>query len=187
MDDYNSFEILKGEKDTINYVNKTLQMSEYYSAEQYNLWIMLVVVFKEHLNQVKIDNGNIVFSKEDNVQTTDSRFTFNIDKETVKQFIISSCFDHILLPCEGKYSELAIDANNTAKVCPQFMPFDLDSNCNNLMVSPFTVIGKGKNTVVSDAFIDFVYKNLLGKQKIKKEKIRELYRDFIQEYGQDAS
>jgi UDP-N-acetylenolpyruvoylglucosamine reductase len=55
------------------------------------------------------------------------------------------------------------------------------------MVSPFTVIGKGKNTVVSDAFIDFVYKNLLGKQKIKKEKIRELYRDFIQEYGQDAS
>ena len=187
LDDYNSFEILKGEKDTINYVNKTLQMSEYYSAERYNLWIMLVVVFKEHLNQVKIDNGNIVFSKDDNVQTTDSRFTFNIDKETVKQFIISSCFDHILLPCEGKYSELAIDANNTAKVCPQFMPFDLDSNCNNLMVSPFTVIGKGKNTVVSDAFIDFVYKNLLGKQKIKKEKIRELYRDFIQEYGQDAS
>lgn len=41
--------------------------------------------------------------------------------------------------------------------------------------------------ILNDAFIDFVQQNLMDTQKIKREKIIELYRKFIQEYGQDAS
>lgn len=186
LDDYKSFEILLGKTDILRFENGILQMSEYYLAEQYNLWIMLVVVFKERMKKVGWFDDKIIFSEKDNSLADNYRFTIEVKewKHDIEQYIKDSKYNHVLLPCKGKYTELAIDASKTAKVCPQFLPFDLDSNCENLMISPFMGDGKGKNIVVSDAFIDFVQQNLLQIQKIKKEKIRSLYQEFIEDYGQ---
>lgn len=187
LNDYQCFELLLDESSSnyIHYEGNILQMSTNYTSEQYNLWIMLVVVFKEHLKKVKWSKDKISFTNKDINIPKDYRFTVEIDN--IKEVLDDSKDSHILLPCKGNYEKLAIDASKTAKVCPQFMPFDLDSKCKNLMISPFTYDEKGKGIVLNNAFIDFVQQNLLDKQKIKKEKIIELYRDFIQEYGQDAS
>lgn len=186
LDDYQCFELLLVENRTnyIHYEDSILQMSVKYSSDFYNLWIMLVVVFKEQMKKVEWTPNKISFTDKDNNIPKDYRFTIEIDN--IKD-VLDSKDSYILLPCKEKYKELAIEASKTAKVCPQFMPFDLDSKCKNLMISPFTGDKKGKNIDVSDAFVDFVLQNLLDKQKIKKEKIRELYRGFIQEYGQDVS
>ena len=53
------------------------------------------------------------------------------------------------------------------------------------MVSPFTDKKKGKNLIVSEAFVDFVSQNLLPNKKIlTKEEIKSLYQKFIEDYGQ---
>ena len=186
LNSYQCFELSFDESRTnyIHYEDSILQMSVKYSSDFYNLWIMLVVVFKEQMKKVEWTPNKISFTDKDNNIPKDYRFTIEIDN--IKD-VLDSKDSYILLPCKEKYKELAIDASKTAKVCPQFMPFDLDSKCKNLMISPFTGDKKGKNIDVSDAFVDFVLQNLLDKQKIKKEKIRELYRGFIQEYGQDVS
>lgn len=53
------------------------------------------------------------------------------------------------------------------------------------MVSPFTDKKKGKDLVVSEAFVDFVFQNLLLREehKITKNEIKRLYQDFIKDYG----
>ena len=186
LDNYKSFEILLGETNLIRYENGSLQMSENYFAEQYNLWIMLVVVFKERMKKVVWLDDKIIFSEKNNSLAENYRFTIEVNewKHDISQYIKDSKYNHALLPCKGKYEKLAIDASKTAKVCPQFLPFDLDSNCDNLMISPFMGDGKGKSVVVSDAFIDYVQQNLLQIQKIRKEEIKKLYQEFIEDYGQ---
>jgi hypothetical protein len=186
LNSYQCFELSFDESRTnyIHYGDNILQMSVKYSSDFYNLWIMLVVVFKEQMKKVKWTPNKISFTDKDKNIPKDYRFTIEIDN--IKD-VLDSKDSYVLLPCKEKYKELAIDASKTAKVCPQFMPFDLDSKCKNLMISPFTGDIKGKGMILNDAFIDFVQQNLMDTQKIKREKIIELYRKFIQEYGQDAS
>ena len=190
LDEYQCFEIMLDEKsiNDIRYEEHIFRMSANYSADLYNIWIMLIVVFKEKMKKVKCCNDKIIFSEKEENLPKDYKFTIEMDEwsHNISQYINKSKDNHILLPCKGKYLELAIDANKTAKVCGQFLPFDLDTNCMNLMVSPFTSKEKGKGVVVSDAFVDFVSQNLLQSKKMKKERIRELYRDFILNYGQDS-
>lgn len=188
LTEYDSFELLlKHTPDYIHYDNHVLTMSSDCSSDHYNLWIMLVTIFKERMQKLKWSDEKVVFFDKKAYISEIEKLTVNMDKwdECIKNAISQSEEEHALLPCKGKYQVMAIDARNTAKVCRQFLPFDLDSNCNNLMVSPFTDKNKGKNLIVSAAFVDFVYQNLLLKDlKISKEEIKNLYQDFIKEYGQ---
>ena len=148
---------------------------------------MLVTIFKERMQKLKWSEDKVVFFDKKEYISEVEKLTVNMDNwdECIKNAIIQSEEEHALLPCKGKYQVLAIDARKTAKVCRQFLPFDLDSNCNNLMISPFTDNKKGKDLIVSEAFVDFVYQNLLLEElKITKEEIKKLYQDFINEYGQ---
>lgn len=187
INSYQRFEILLyGDTDFLHYENEVLEMSAECSSDQYNYWIMLIAVFKEHMRKVKWSAGKIVFYDKSMDISETEKYTIEIDDrdELINNAINMPESDHYLLPCEEQYLALAIDASKTTRVCGQFLPFDLDSNCKNLMVSPFTKLNKDKQTSVSEAFVDFVYQNLLNQQNITKEKIKSLYQDFIKEYGQ---
>lgn len=182
-----SFELLlKHRPDFIHYDNRVIKMSADCSSDQYNHWIMLVAIFKERMQKVKWSDEKIVFYDKRASVSDIAEFTVEMDNwdECIGVSITNSEEEHGLLPCKGKFQDLAVDARNTAKICSQFMPFDLDSNCKNLMISPFTSEHKDKHTIVSDAFVDFVFQNLLVKQIMTKEKIKKLYQEFIMDYGQ---
>ena len=187
INSYQRLEILLNyDTDFVHYENEVLKISAECSSDQYNYWIMLIAVFKEHMRKVKWSADKIVFYDKSMNIPKEGKYTIEIDdwEESIRNAINKPDNDHYLLPCQEQYMVLAIDASKTTRVCGQFLPFDLDSNCNNLMVSPFTKLNKNKQTIVSDAFVDYVYQNLLNQQNMTKEKIKSLYQKFIKDYGQ---
>lgn len=189
LQEYKRFELLLDDSsDFIQYKDEILVMSAKCSAHQYNYWIMLITVFKESMQRITRYQDKIVFDcKAVNIHPIE-KLTIEIKDNwdaIIRETIDNPEGKHYLLPCKKPYLPLAIDARNTTRVCGQFLPFDLDSNCNNLMVSPFTDKKKGKDLVVSDAFVDFVFQNLPpDKKKLTKEEIKNLYQKFIEDYGQ---
>lgn len=187
---YQRFEILfKGDADYLHHENEVFTMSAECSADQYNYWIMLIAVFKEHMRKVKWSADKIVFYDKSSDEPESGKYTIEIDDwdDNIRNAIETSESEHYLLPCKDRYKSLAIDASKTTRVCGQFLPFDLDSNCKNLMVSPFTKSNKDKRTTVSEAFVDFVYQNLLNRQNMTKDQIKTLYKDYIDAYGQGTA
>lgn len=190
LEDYDSFELLLDKSlDIINYGDRVLKMSADCSSDNFNLWIMLIAIFKERMNRVKWAEEKIVFSDKKADVSDIKQLTIDMDNwdKCIEDAISKSEEEHGLLPCKEEYLCLAIDASNTAKVCRNFLPFDLDSNCKNLMVSPFTSHNKFKGTVVSDAFVDFVYQNLKERQQLTRKDVKKLYQNFINKYGQASA
>lgn len=190
INSYQKFEILLNcISDYIHYESNVLKISAECSSDKYNYWIMLISVFKEHMRKVKWSVDKIVFYDKSMNELESGKYTIEIDDwdNMIRNAIETPDSYHYLLPCENHFSELAIDASKTTKLCGQFLPFDLDSNCKNLIVSPFTKSNKDKNTTVSEAFVDFVYQNLLNKQNMTKDKIKTLYKDYIDAYGQGTA
>lgn len=189
LQEYKRFELLLDDSsDFIQYKDEILVMSAKCSAHQYNYWIMLITVFKESMQRITRYQDKIVFDRKAVNILPIEKYTIEIEDDwdaIIRETIDNPEGKHYLLPCKDPYLPLAIDARNTTRVCEQFLPFDLDSNCNNLMVSPFTDKKKGKDLVVSEAFVDFVFQNLPpDKKKLTKEKIKKLYQEFIKDYGQ---
>lgn len=181
--------LLDGATDYVQSENEVFKISADCSPDQYNYWIMLIAVFKERMRRMKWSAEKIVFFDKGVDIPEDGKYIIEIDNwdEIIRNAISKPGTDHYLLPCKERYLSLAIDASKTTRVCGQFLPFDLDSNCKNLMVSPFTKLNKSKQTTVSEAFVDFVYQNLLNQKDMTRDKIKALYLRFIDAYGQDAA
>lgn len=176
-------------------------------SENYNLELMLRTIIKKYYSDKKIlytlkdcqfnlsftFNKGTKFFKDD--KTDGGKFLSNIRKYIDNEKHLKSRY---LIPCPEKYDKLSINTLNTEMFIEEFLPFDSDSTCPNLTVSPFVKDEKvSEKKDIPDSLLKFIIEHpgiknenkeeqKNDKERIldefkKKEEVRKQYIEFIGE------
>lgn len=169
-------------------------------SENYNLELMLRTIIKNYYSDKKILywlSDKCYFD----LYFTNATTCANLSN--IREFIDNGKHlkSRYLIPCPEKYDKLLINTLNTEMFIEEFLPFDSDSTCHNLTVSPFvkgdTVSEKSEKKDIPDSLLKFIIEHQWiknenkeeqknDKERIldefkKKEEVRKQYIEFIGE------
>ncbi len=184
----------------ISLVNNCININVGGASDLYNLKILLNTFLLSSFQEISDNNNtrNIVYTFIDDERKSSS-FDINIIGKEGKQYEIAvpelsnfskwfrsylgnesfHSLKRFLIPCPKGYEDLAIDTKGTESYIDFFLPFDLDSKCGNLMVSPFCYGDGMENIMNMESLIDFVYTQ--KRKDVSKEDIRKKYFDLVEE------
>lgn len=152
----------------------------------YNLRSMLNVIYRRKATKIKLSNdGDILMEigEEDNNQE------FELDFENYNQFIKSLIKERhsrlrYFIPVNEKYKRLSINlaeymVGEIEKNVRPCLPFDMDTKCKNITISPFVLSGESANT---EALALYIYNHRRYKET-NLVSIKELLNKLVEEFG----
>lgn len=192
------FKILKPDTN-----NKTkLQIYGAYDYDGlYNLRTMIAFVFRKYTGKVKIDfqEGHLLTLMYPKEKTSSETIKIGVkdDYKNIIRNIINQPHDRArcFIPLSEEYKDLSLDfkegsAGEIERNISPLLPFDMDTICENITISPFIVGNENKQEkingsenegfefLVTPALIKYVYDHRKNKKATEKQ-IKELYDKFV--------
>ena len=192
------FKILKPDTN-----NKTkLQIYGAYDYDGlYNLRTMIAFVFRKYTGKVEIDfqEGHLLTLMYPKEKTSSETIKIGVkdDYKNIIRNIINQPHDRArcFIPLSEEYKDLSLDfkegsAGEIERNISPLLPFDMDTICENITISPFIVGNENKQEkingsenegfefLVTPALIKYVYDHRKNKKATEKQ-IKELYDKFV--------
>jgi hypothetical protein len=176
------------DKDDLSFGNGTLSIFFNLAPDMYNLKLMLVSVLRLY-GQKDIDISFQMEAKNNSdckIKLKGDSLEVSMEKDSCSNFLMHYIqkFKHeklrYLIPCPNNFRELAIDTVKSSSFVDFFLPFDMDSICDNLMICPVCNHEEINNAKITDALVNYVFQNRKDKS-VKIDDIKTKYNEFMNE------